>query len=271
MSDPARQRLLTAQQNYAENVAAIEAVLRRERGHVFEVPYGEDVVALFSGGLDSTVMIDLVIEEWKCRVHPLYIRRGARAEPYEEAAFDRYCALFRDRLGDRLAEPIKLEQEVPPQALKPYFPAERLQVVGHPMRNAVLQSLAVMTAVALNGRDGRSIRTVFSGSVAEDTTSPELGLLSLRVQTLSTCIHLGEWTWQVTSPMIETAARPRPLDDRDLIRHAVRRGIPLEYTRSCFGPAPQADGTCGACVKRRRAFEVAGVPDPAEYASPPRH
>jgi 7-cyano-7-deazaguanine synthase len=269
MNDPAREKVLAAQTNYAENVAAIEAILRRERGYIFEIPHGEDVVALVSGGLDSTLMVDLLIDEWQCRVHPLYVRRGARAEPFEESAFDRYCALFQERFGDRLAAPIKLDQEVPPRTLKPHFPAERLQVVGHPMRNAVLQSLAVMTAFALNGRDGLAIRTVFSGSVAEDTTSPEQGLLGLRVQTLSTCIHLGAWMWQVTSPMIEPTVRRRPLDDRDLILRAVQRGIPLQYTRSCFGSAPQADGTCGACVKRRRAFAAAGVADPAEYVSPP--
>jgi 7-cyano-7-deazaguanine synthase in queuosine biosynthesis len=265
MNDPARDRILSAQQHYADNVAAIDAILRRERGYVFEVPHGEDVVALVSGGLDSVLMTDLIIDEWKCRVHPLHVRRGARAEPFEKAAFDYYCAFYRRRFGARVADPVELAQEVPPRELKGHFPADRLRVVGHPMRNAVLQSLAVMVAVALNGRYGLSIRTVFSGSVAEDTTSPELGILGLRVQTLSTCVHLGDWTWQVTSPMTEPTVRPRPLDDRNLILRALARGVPLQYTRSCFGADARACGVCGACVKRLRAFAAAGVPDPADY------
>jgi 7-cyano-7-deazaguanine synthase len=265
LNDPARDKVLSAQRHYAENVAAIDAILRRERGYVFEVPYGEDVVALVSGGLDSVLMVDLLLDEWKCRVHPLYVCRGARADPFEKSAFDFYCAFYRERFGQQVAQPVELTQEVPPRELKGHFPAERLRVVGHPMRNAVLQSLAVMVAVALNGQHGLSIRTVFSGSVAEDTTSPELGLLGLRVQTLSTCVHLGEWTWQVTSPMTEPAVRARPLDDCDLILRALRRDIPLQYTRSCFGSEARACGTCGACVKRLRAFAAAGVPDPAEY------
>jgi 7-cyano-7-deazaguanine synthase in queuosine biosynthesis len=265
MSQPIPQRVLDAQKNYAANIAALEAILLRERGYLFEIPHGEDVIALLSGGLDSTLMVDLVIDEWRCRVHPLFVRRGARAEPYEERAFDYYCDLFRQMHGERLAEPIKLSYEVPPKVLKQHIPPERLQAVGHPLRNAVLQSLAVQTAVALNARDGLQIRTVFSGSVPEDTTSPEQGLLSLRVQMLSTCIQLGEWLWQITSPMTEPAARPRPLDDRDLIQRAVCRGIPLDQTRSCFGAAPRADGTCSACRKRRHAFAAAGVRDPVEY------
>lgn len=258
--DPTLRRVLAAQRNAADHVAAIEAILKRERAWVFEVPHGEDVVALVSGGLDSTVMIDLLIDEWRCRVHPLYVRRGARAEAHEERAFDRTCALF----GTRIAAPVKLASEVPPRALKAHIPAERLRVVGHPMRNSVLQSLAVMTAVALNGRDGLAIRTVFSGSVAEDLPCPELGLLGLRVQTLSTCVHLGEWTWQVTSPMIEPAVRERPLDKRDLILRAARRGLPLDHTRTCFGADERPCGSCPACDRRRRAYEAAGLSDPTQ-------
>lgn len=236
-----------AQKNYADNVAAIEAILRRERSYVFEIPYGEDVVALLSGGLDSTMMVDLVVDEWKCRVHPLYVRRGARADRWEERAFDHYCTLFRERFGDRFADPVKLAVEVPPLAFKTHYLPERLHAVGHPMRNATLQNLAVMAAVAIRGG---SIRTIFSGSVADDGTGPELGLLGLRVQTLSTCVHLGEWTWQITSPMIEPIVRSRPMTKRDLIHRARERGIPLEFTRSCFGPDKAPCGTCTGCVKR---------------------
>jgi 7-cyano-7-deazaguanine synthase in queuosine biosynthesis len=240
-----------------EGVAAIDAILRRERSYVFEVPYGEDVVALVSGGLDSCVMVDLVIDEWKCRVHALHVRRRARAERWEERAFDEFCALYRDRHAGRFAAPLKLDLEIPPLALKPHFTEERQRAVGHPMRNATLQNLAVMAAVALNQRDGLSIRTVFSGSVADDLHGPELGLLGLRAQTLSTCAHLGEWTWQVTSPMTDPFARPRPLDKRDLILRARRRDLPVERTRSCFAASEQPDGTCTGCEKRRKAFAAA--------------
>jgi len=107
--------------------------------------------------------------------------------------------------------------------------------------------------VALNERDGLSIRTILSGSVADDATGPELGLLGLRVQTLSACVHLGEWFWQVASPMIEPTVRACPLTKRDLIQRARERGIPIEFTRSCFGADETPDGTCTGCRKRAAA------------------
>jgi 7-cyano-7-deazaguanine synthase in queuosine biosynthesis len=236
-----------AQENHAENLAAIDAILRRERAYVFEIPHGEDVVALMSGGLDSTVMADLVMDEWKCRVHPVFVRRGARAQRWEEEAFDFFCGHF------GLKKPMKIDAEVPPKALKPHFSAAVQRVIGHPMRNATLQNLGVMAAVAINARDGLSIRTVFSGSVADDGTGPELGLLGLRVQMLSTCVHLADWTWQVTSPMTDPCARKAPLFKRDLLARARARGIPVGRTRSCFEASKRPCGTCTGCEKRARA------------------
>jgi 7-cyano-7-deazaguanine synthase in queuosine biosynthesis len=128
-----------------------------------------------------------------------------------------------------------------------------------------MQNLAVMYAVSLNGKHDLNIRTILTGSVAEDQTEPELGLLSLRSQTLSTCIQLGDWDWQITSPLTDINLREYPLFKVNLIQYAVERGIPLEKTRTCFSADEVADGTCLACYKRLIAFEKAEVKDPVEY------
>ncbi len=49
--------------------------------------------------------------------------------------------------------------------------------------------------------------------------------------------------------------------------------VPFELTWSCYeggqeGYGEKHCGLCGTCYERREAFEVAGVPDPTEYASP---
>lgn len=50
-----------------------------------------------------------------------------------------------------------------------------------------------------------------------------------------------------------------------IIREAVRLGVPLEKTWSCYLGGPVHCGRCESCVNRRRAFRDAGVPDPTEY------
>lgn len=42
-------------------------------------------------------------------------------------------------------------------------------------------------------------------------------------------------------------------------------GVDFAQTWSCYKGGDTHCGTCGTCVERREAFEVAGVPDPTEY------
>ena len=249
--------------NYDDTLRTIEEIFLKERSYTFEIPHGEDVLVLLSGGLDSVAMSHMVAKEWQCRIFPLYIKRGARAEKYEEQAFDWYNAYFKDKLGKQWQKQTKLEIEIPPLELKKNIPDDRRKTVGLPLRNSTIQNYAVMTAISLNEKHDANIRTVFSGSVAEDGRCPELSILSLRAQNLSTCIQLGEWQWQISSPMLEPALRDYPLDKRHLILWAKEHKLPLEKTRTCFSNQERACGKCQACKKRAKAFAAAQKPDPA--------
>ncbi|WP_225319743.1 7-cyano-7-deazaguanine synthase QueC [Micromonospora aurantiaca (nom. illeg.)] len=44
-------------------------------------------------------------------------------------------------------------------------------------------------------------------------------------------------------------------------------GVPFAATWSCYKGGQQHCGTCGTCVERREAFDVAGVMDPTDYAT----
>ena len=265
-----KRRVWKAQRNYSENIKAIEAILENERGFVSRVNAKDNVVALCSGGLDSTVMIAYAIGALGATVHPLFIRRGARAEKFEEAAFDFFMDFFKQKYGDKLGHVQKMDLAIPPKEFKGEFKREMVNTVGHPMRNSTLQNMAVNYAMALEGKYGIEVRTIFSGSVFDDNTEPELGLLSLRAQTLNTCIQTGDWKWQITSPFTDPGIYTnqnglKAMSKADLIRYAKETGIPLEKTRTCFSSDEEADGSCLACVKRLKAFEEAGVKDQIKY------
>lgn len=51
----------------------------------------------------------------------------------------------------------------------------------------------------------------------------------------------------------------------DIIRRGAELNVPFELTWSCYAGGDRHCGTCGTCVDRRAAFEVAAVPDPTEY------
>ena len=260
-----RERVRQSQKNYVLNTGLLEDILLRERGYVTRIPRKEDVVVLYSGGLDSTVMLDMIIKEWDVKIHPLYIKRGAKAEKHEEKAVDYFYDYFKKKYPKNVGELAKVYYEVPPREFKKDFPKELAMTQGHPLRNSTLQNIAVMYAVSLNGKYGINAKTVLSGSVGEDGKEPESGLLSLRAQTLNTCIQLADWEWQITSPLTDIAIRDYPVYKKDLIQYAAKHNIPLEKTRTCFSKDNYADGTCFACKKRLKAFKEAGVKDPAHY------
>ena len=259
------ERTKSSQLNYSSNLKKIEEILLSERNFVSKPPIKEDVVVLCSGGLDSSVMIQKVIEDWNAKLHFLFFKRGARAEKYEERAYDFFVDFYRKRFPENIVDSIKVNYEIPPKRFKKHFPWELKKTVGHPLRNSTMQNLAVMYAVALNGKYKLNIRTILTGYVGEDKTEPELGLLSLRSQTLNTCINLGDWGWQITSPLTDLCLTKEPIYKTDLIKYAVEKNIPLDKTRTCFSSEEIADGTCFACIKRIKAFEKAGLKDSLEY------
>ena len=59
-----------------------------------------------------------------------------------------------------------------------------------------------------------------------------------------------------------------------IARHGHELGVDFSQTWSCYKGGDIHCGTCGTCVERREAFQLAGLPDPTEYANvsplPPR-
>ena len=151
--------------------------------------------------------------------------------------------------------------------LKNDFPKERMKAIGHPLRNSTLQNYAVMYATYVNAKYNENIRTILTGSVGDDTTCPELSILSLRSQNLNVCINLGDWNWQITSPLIDPELTDRIIFKKDLILWAKEKKIPLNKTRTCVSDTEIADGTCSECKRRLKVFREMGLRDEVEYLS----
>jgi 7-cyano-7-deazaguanine synthase len=53
----------------------------------------------------------------------------------------------------------------------------------------------------------------------------------------------------------------------EIARRGQELGVDFAQTWSCYKGGDIHCGTCGTCVERREAFELAGLPDPTVYAS----
>lgn len=241
----------------------VDNMLFYRRGYITRVPRDEAVVMAFSGGLDSTITTDMIIKDWNVTVYPLFVRRNARATRYEEESARYFVDFYTDRFPGNMKPLEVVETEVPPLQFKKYPEMDRLQRLGHPHRNVVLQALAVQYGQKLRATDEPNLSTVLTSTVGDDSF-PHSSLLALRTMTLLTCEDTGDWSWQVISPLVDTQFEGRPIYKKDLIKYALKNGIPLDKTRTCI-EGGEPDGTCAECTCRLRAFEQAGVVDPIRY------
>lgn len=245
-------------------LSKLNSILKYRRGYVSRIPKNEDVVLIFSGGLDSTITIDMIINKWGVNIYPLFVRRSARATRYEEAAAKFFVRFYKQKYPGHIQNLEIVETEVPPLQFKKYQEKNRLVNLGHPLRNAVLLSLGVQYAQKLRATKSPKLHAVLTATVGDDTF-PHSCLTAIRSVNIATCVDSGDWDWLVTSPLIDTEYKKRPFYKKDLIKYAIKAGIPLEKTRTCIeGGLP--DGTCPECLCRLRAFKAAGVTDPIKYS-----
>jgi len=241
--------------NYKRNISILLDFLKLNRGYVFEDPIDEMIIILCSGGMDSTILIDLVIKNWNSKVIIIYFKRDAKNEKWEEKAVDYFYDFYKRRYPSKVIELLKLKVQIPLRINKGYFDRNRQKILGLPMRNSTMWNNAVTQAVFLSGKYKTTIRTILVGSVKDDRDNPESGPLSLLSQTINTCICTAIWNWQIHSPFLDDSFKQGGFSKLDLIRYAVDNKIPIEKTRSCFGAAEDPCGKCLACENRIKAFK----------------
>jgi 7-cyano-7-deazaguanine synthase len=52
------------------------------------------------------------------------------------------------------------------------------------------------------------------------------------------------------------------LDKEGIVRMGLKIQAPLQYSWSCYTEGPVPCGICESCIRRKRAFEMADIPDP---------
>jgi len=210
-------------------------------------------VALFSGGIDSTVMLwRLVSEGWRLillsfnyhRRNPREIeaaQRIAQLCPHEESlTID--LPILRELFDFDHEVRARWEEKLnnPPTILIPY-------------RNLIFYSLAAHVA------SQKEVEVVAGGHTLEDQTRlPDASTKYIKRlnETLDESLHKS--AVRVYAPLIE-------LDKTAVVRLGMRLGAPLELTWSCWAAMNEHCGQCPGCKARRRTFNAAGYADSTKY------
>ncbi len=118
---------LIIEKNYLEDpkiVSSVENILKNRRGYIFKIKKGEPVVFIFSGGLDSSVALDMVLSKLKCPVFPLYLERGAKAEKYEKESVEFFVKFYKKKYPGLMNDIKYCKINIPPIEIKKFIPNE---------------------------------------------------------------------------------------------------------------------------------------------------
>jgi 7-cyano-7-deazaguanine synthase len=212
---------------------------------------------LFSGGLDSAVLLALELQE-HAPVYPIHVRAGLAWEDAEARIIARLLASapFAGRVQPAATLGIDMRDVYPSthwavQGKPPAYdtPDEDVYLEG---RNIVLIAKAAVWC-ARHGVARLAIGPL-AGNRFPDAT-PEF------FATMARAMSMGlAKPFTVVAPLTS-------LHKEDVIKLGVEHHVPLELTLSCMNPKhDQHCGLCSKCRERQDAFRIAGVEDRTAYA-----
>jgi 7-cyano-7-deazaguanine synthase len=215
------------------------------------------VVVVYSGGLDSTVLLYQLRHEGH-DVRALSIDYGQRHRRELDAATEIAAALGLEHrivdlsgLGTLLSGRalISTAVAVPRQE----YAQDNLEATTVPNRNMVLLALAIAWAAHLHDD-----AVAFAAHTGTTLTYPDCR--PAFAAAMDQAARLADWRpLAVLAPFITWRKA-------DIVRRGNELGVPLGRTWSCYVGGARHCGECGTCRDRRAAFADAGVSDPTKYA-----
>lgn len=214
------------------------------------------VIALMSGGLDSTVLVAKLIAEG-------HLVKGIGFDYGQRHRKELFCAgLVAAKLGvdfkvcdlsgvnEFIGGSSQTSSEVPvPEG---HYADESMKVTVVPNRNMIMVSVAAGWAVSLDF-DAIALAVHSGDHAIYPDCRPEF------IHAMRDVLFIANYKGlALFAPFLyDTKA--------EIVRMGVDRRAPLALTWSCYKGGRLHCGLCGTCVERREAFKIAGMPDPTEY------
>ena len=221
-------------------------------------------VVLLSGGIDSTTTLAITIAE-DYEAYALSFDYGQRHQIEIEAA--RRVAKSFGAKEHRVAKidlrifggsALTDDLAVPKQRSETEV-AHGIPITYVPARNTIFLAYALAWAEVISASD------IFLGVNALDYSGypdcrPEFIEAFENLANVGTKAGVEGRRFKVHTPLIK-------LSKAEIIRNAVKLGVDLSFTHSCYDPSPEglACGECDSCLLRLKGFREAGMKDPIRY------
>jgi 7-cyano-7-deazaguanine synthase len=215
-------------------------------------------VCILSGGMDSTTAT-YIAKNSGYEIVALHFNYGQRTQKKELKSFNAICDElnitskyiidldFFSKIGASALTDKNIE--VPTSGLSDGVP-----ITYVPFRNGIFLSIAGAIA------EKEQCEAMFIGVVEEDSS----GYPDCRedfIKSIQKSINLGtkdETNIEIKTPLIH-------LKKEDIVKEAIKQGVKLELTWSCYKNENKACGVCDSCRLRLKGFKKAGIKDPIQY------
>ncbi|MDD4352889.1 MAG: 7-cyano-7-deazaguanine synthase [Candidatus Nanoarchaeia archaeon] len=233
-----------------------EKILIKKRNFVTKEPNNKKGVIIISGGMDSAVLTLMLLKKGY-KLYPLFIRRGQRNLKFEEKSVDYFSNYFKKRYKN-YNMPKKVSVNIPLNDFKDNL-IKYMKKKGHPLRDPMMQSIAVQYAISLN----KNVKTIFTGTNKEDPF-PHCTYNSILASMISIIENTNDWSWQIICPFIDKSFNLN-WGKKDIIKYAEKLNFPIERTRSCYTNNKIHCGICLTCLRRKSAFKQTNLIDKTQY------
>ena len=212
-------------------------------------------VLIFSGGLDSTVLLYSLLDQGHT-VSALSIDYGQRhARELVAASSIARVAKVPHRVVDASSlRPLLAGSSQTSDVPVPFghYTDQSMKVTVVPNRNMLMLSIATAWAISL-----KFDAIAYGAHAGDHAIYPDCRLQF--VDAMRAALKLADW-----SP-IELHAPFLSFTKANIVSIGHKLRVPFELTYSCYTGAPVHCGECGTCVERREAFQLAQVLDPTTY------
>ncbi len=217
-----------------------------------------NIVLLFSGGLDSTVLLYKLRAEGNhlaCLTIDYGQRHakeiaGARRIAGTNGCQHRILDLsgFGTLLKGSRSSLVNPTMEIP----EGHYEAESMKATVVPNRNMILLAAAAAWAIS-----ERFDAVAYAAHGGDHAIYPDCR--KEFAEAMDRAISLADWHHlNVLYPFVE-------LRKFEIVSLGVELEVPFAMTWSCYRGGSIHCGRCGTCTERREAFKLAGVDDPTEY------
>lgn len=216
-----------------------------------------NAVLIYSGGLDSTVLLARLLADQALRtcISIDYAQRHIRELQHalEITRYYRVEHLLFD-LSD-YGRLLKSSSQTNPRTAPPagHYADPTMRITVVPNRNMIMLALAAGIAI------DRGYDTVaYAAHAGDHAVYPDCRPMFMDAMTEALALSHYE--------PIDLYTPFREMTKAEIVRMGRDLAVPFEKTYSCYNGRELHCGTCGTCVERHEAFELAGVPDPTRYA-----